>query len=222
MEFNTLTQKEYNQDMVQTNLREIFEPNKYIAPKTQSAFDDIRTKLSDIFENFSFLNTGEIDFNSQLNDKFLNLDFGSEFEIDATKIGVNDAIFFVNLLNQNNLISYAVENNSISLTTSDNQKINATNSLLNMLQSSYDTKKPIRLDFGNDITVILKLDKEGKIQAHFIPGTSETEAYLRNNISCLKQNFDNEEINYSYLGYSKQQKEKNENKNQKNKKRSNQ
>ena len=220
MEFNTLTQKEYNQDMVQTNLREIFEPNKYIAPKTQSAFDDIRAKLSDIFENFSFLNTGEIDFNSQLNDKFLNLDFGSEFEIDATKIGINDAIFFVNLLNQNNLINYTVENNSISLTTDDNQKINATNSLLNMLQTSFDTKKPIRLDFDNDVTVILKLDKEGKIQAHFIPGTSEVETYLKNNISCLKQIFEDEEINYSYLGYSKHKGNKEE-KNSKNKKRSN-
>ena len=220
MELNTLTQQEYNRDIVQTNLREIFEPGKYIAPKTQSAFDDIRAKLSEIFENFNFISSNELNFDAQLNDKFLNLDFGSEFSIDATKIGVNDAIFFINLLNQNNQISYGVENNQINLLDNNNQKINATNSLLNMLQSSYDTKKPIRLDFGNDITVILKLDKEGKIQAHFIPGTSEAENYLRNNISCLKQNFDKEEINYSYLGYSKQNK-KDENKNSKKQKRSN-
>ena len=60
---------------------------------------------------------------------------------------------------------------------------------MNMLQTSFDTKKPIRLDFDNDIPVILKLDNKGKIQAHFIPGTSEVEAYLKNNISCLKQRF---------------------------------
>lgn len=220
MELNTLTQQEYNRDIVQTNLREIFEPDKYIAPKTQSAFGDIRAKLSEIFENFNFLSSIEQNFDTQLNDKFLNLDFGSEFSIDATKIGVNDAIFFINLLNQNNQISYSVENNNINLFDSNNQKINATNSLLNMLQSSFDTKKPIRLDFGNDITVVLKLDKEGKIQAHFIPGTSEAENYLKSNISCLKQSFDNEEINYSYLGYSKQNKK--ENKNSKKQKRSNQ
>ena len=89
-----------------------------------------------------------------------------------------------------------------------------------MLQTSFDTKKPIRLDFDNDITVILKLDKEGKIQAHFIPGTSEVETYLKNNISCLKQSFDEEEINYSYLGYSKHKNNKEQN--SKNKKRSNQ
>ena len=91
-----------------------------------------------------------------------------------------------------------------------------------MLQTSIDTKKPIRLDFGNDVTVILKLDKEGKIQAHFIPGTSEVEAYLKNNITFLKQAFDEEEINYSYLGYSKQKNSKEEQNLKNNKKRSNQ
>ena len=59
-----------------------------------------------------------------------------------------------------------------------------------------------------------------KIQAHFIPGTSEVETYLKNNISCLKQNFDEEEISYSYLGYSKNKNSK-ENNDKKNKKRSN-
>ena len=84
-----------------------------------------------------------------------------------------------------------------------------------MLQTSFDSKKPIRLDFDNDITVILKLDKEGKIQAHFIPGTSEVETYLKNNISCLRQSFDEEEINYSYLGYSKYKNNKEEKNNKK-------
>ena len=72
-----------------------------------------------------------------------------------------------------------------------------------MLQTSFDSKKPIRLDFDKDITVILKMDSDGKIQAHFIPGSSEVEKYLKNNIQSLRQNFDDEEINYSYLGYSR-------------------
>ena len=216
----TITQQEYYQDSVQNNLREIFEPNTYIVSKTQKFdFLDIKTKIQELLGNFD--TAYEQTFDEKLNEKFLELDFGSEFNIDATKIGVNDAIFFVNLLNQNNQINYTVENNSLAISDCNNKKINATNSLLNMLQSSFDTKKPIRLDFDNDVTVILKLDREGKIQAHFIPGTSEVETYLKNNISCLKQNFDEEEINYSYLGYSKHKNNKEE-QNSKNKKRSNQ
>ena len=121
----------------------------------------------------------------------------------------------MNLLNRDGLVSYSVEGDSLSVSDVNNKKINATTSLLNMLQTSFDSKKPIRLDFDNDITVILKLDKEGKIQAHFIPGTSEVETYLKNNISCLRQNFEEEEINYSYLGYSKYKNNKEEKNNKK-------
>ena len=63
------------------------------------------------------------------------------------------------------------------------------------MQTSVTTNKPIRLDFDRDVTVVLKLDKDGKVQAHFIPGTAEVESYLRNNIQCLKQRFDDENIN---------------------------
>lgn len=175
---------------------------QYISEKNTQAFGDIRARLAELFENF-ITPKEEINLADELNNKFLGLDFGSEFEINADKIGVNDAIFFVNLLNQQNLINYSVEDNKIHLSTSDNQKINATNSLLTMLQTSIDSKKPIRLDFDKDVTVILKMDNEGKIQAHFIPGSSEVEKYLKNNIQSLKQTFEDEEINYSYLGYSK-------------------
>lgn len=190
--------------------------NQYITQKAQTpadAFDNIKTRILEVIDNI--ISQDEISFDERLNDKFLELDFGAEFDIDAAKIGVNDAIFFVNLLNQQNLINYSVEDNNLSVSSADNKKIDATNSLLSMLQTSYDTKKPIRLDFDNNITVILKLDKDGKIQAHFIPGTSEVESYLKNNIQSLKQVFDDEEINYSYLGYSKSREER------KNKKRSN-
>ena len=216
----TITQQQFNQDMVQSNLRDIFEPNSYIATKPEkSRFSEIKTSISEMIE--SIISPNDISLNQQINEKFLELDFGSEFTIDATKIGINDAIFFVNLLKQDSHINYSVENNILSITDASNKQINATSSLLNVLQSSINTSKPIRLDFDNDITVILKLDKKGKIQAHFIPGTSEVESYLKNNIACLKQNFDEQEINYSYLGYSKHKNNK-ENQNSKNKKRSNQ
>ena len=182
-------------------------------------FDDIRTRISEMIE--SIISPCELSFSEQINEKFLELDFGSEFTIDASKIGINDAIFFVNLLNRDGLINYKLEGGSLSVSDVNDKKINATTSLLNMLHTSFESKKPIRLDFDNNITVILKLDKEGKIQAHFIPGTSEVETYLKNNIACLKQNFDEEEINYSYLGYSKYKNSKEE-QNSKNKKRSNQ
>ena len=212
MEINVQNTTEYKQDAVEVRLREIFEPNSYINEKNPVGFNGIKTRLQEIIENM--ISPKTTDIISEINDKFLDLDFGSEFTINADKIGVQDAIFFVNLLNQQNLINYSIEDNSIRLSDSNGKRINATNSLINMLKTSCDTNKPIRLDFDNDITVILKLDKEGKIQAHFIPGNAEVENYLKNNIQCLKQRFDEEEIPYSHLGYSR-------NKDENKKKRSN-
>ena len=109
----TITQQEYYQDTVQSNLRDIFEPNSYIVSKPEkTGFADIRMRISEMIE--SIISPNELTFDERLNDKFLELDFGSEFNIDATKIGVNDAIFFVNLLNQNGQINYAVEDNVTS------------------------------------------------------------------------------------------------------------
>ena len=194
------------------NLIQNFTPNQtlpfeqeggYIATRNQNQFFDIKLKLQEIIENI--ISPKELTFDEQMNSKFLELDFGSIFDINAEKIGVNDAIFFINLLNQNELINYSVEGDNLKISDSSNKEFQVTSALLEMLKTSLDTKKPIRLDFDKDVTVILKLDKEGKIQAHFIPGTSEAESYLKQNLVCLKQRFDDEEINYSYLGYSKNQ-----------------
>ena len=220
MELNsTITHQKYKSD-IQTSPTEVFEQATYISKVQASPFDDIKMRIAEVIENI--ISPQELDINSQINEKFLELDFGSEFNIDATKIGVNDAIFFVNLLNRDGIVNYSVNSDGLNISDINNKKINATTSLLNMLQTSLDTKKPIRLDFGSDVTVILKLDKEGKIQAHFIPGTSEVENYLKNNIACLKQTFDEEEINYSHLGYSKHKNNKEQENSKNNKKRSNQ
>ncbi len=167
--------------------------------KQSSVYSDIRFKLEEIINNM--ISPKNLTVEEEINNKFLELDFGSEFNVDATKIGLADASFFINLLNQNQIISYTVEDNKIALNCNDKQ-INATQSLVNMLSTSYETKKSIRLDFDEDVTVILRLDNKGKIQAHFIPGSPEVEQYLKVNIPSLKQIFDNENINYSYLGYS--------------------
>ncbi len=216
MDINNISKAEYNRDCTEAMLREIFEPEKYISVKSESAvFPNVKLKIREVIENL--LSPKEQNTKEELNDKFLDLDFGSEFNINADKIGIQDAIFFINLLNENDTTTYSVENDKIKISTESGKTIDVTNSLLSMIETSINTNKPIRLDFDKDVTVILKLDKDGKIQAHFIPGTSQVEAYLKNNINCLKQRFDDENINYSQLGYSKYKEEDNSRKKRSNK-----
>ena len=176
--------------------------------KNTGIYSDMKLKLEEIINNIISPETLSIE--EQINNKFLELDFGSEFNVDATKIGIADASFFINLLNQNQIINYTVEDNKITLNC-DEKQINATQSLINMLSTSYETKKPIRLDFDNDVTVILRLDNKGQVQAHFIPGSPEVEQYLKTNIPSLRQIFEDENINYSYLGYSQNKENSREN-----------
>lgn len=84
----------------------------------------------------------------------------------------------------------------------------ATAALIANLQESAKNNQPFRIDFDKDISVILKVDKEGKINANFIPGDKAVEAYLRNNIEFLKQRFNEENIAYGDLNYSKSRQEK--------------
>ncbi|MBR1617774.1 hypothetical protein IJ670_06440, partial [bacterium] len=94
---------------------------------------DIKARLEEIIDNLICKEEGSIE--DEINDKFLDLDFGAEFDIDATKIGINDAIFFVNLLNDNSIINYKTENDTVTLET-QNEPIKATSQLIQMLKTS--------------------------------------------------------------------------------------
>ena len=120
MEIDTIDKTEYERSIIETRLTEIFEPENYIASK-EAEYGDIRVRLKEIIENM--MNPKSLNLNDEINEKFLELDFGSEFTINADKIGVQDAIFFVNLLNQNNTINYSVDNDTIQLSDANGKRI---------------------------------------------------------------------------------------------------
>lgn len=68
-----------------------------------------------------------------------------------------------------------------------------------------------RIDFDKDVSVIIKVNKDGSIMANFIPGDKAVEQYLKNNIAFLRQRFDEQNLEYSQLSYSnsKQQQQQN-------------
>ena len=66
---------------------------------------------------------------------------------------------------------------------------------------AYNEQKPVRIDFDNNVTVVLKVDTKGKVSAEFIPGDKAVEMYLRNNIGFLKQRFDDQNIPYNDILY---------------------
>lgn len=197
----------------------------YEIPAKSATFGEAYTKKSTAgvfkseFEKLlsSFAKDKVLNKDDEINKLFLDLDFASQYDIESTKINQQDAMFFLNVLNQNGLINYQVQDDNLQITTKNDQQIQVSKTLMSMLKTSVDSKKPIRMDFDNNVTVILKLDDKGKVNAHFIPGDKAVEEYLKNNIPYLRQRFDEQNISYSNISY-RQHKEQN----QKNKKENNQ
>lgn len=197
----------------------------YEIPAKSATFGEAYTKKSTVgvfkseFEKLlsSFAKDKVLNKDDEINKLFLDLDFASQYDIESTKINQQDAMFFLNVLNQNGLINYQAQDEGLQITTKNDQQIQVSKTLMSMLKTSVDTKKPIRMDFDNNVTVILKLDDKGKVNAHFIPGDKAVEEYLKNNIPYLRQRFDEQNISYSNISY-RQHKEQN----QKNKKENNQ
>ena len=67
------------------------------------------------------------------------------------------------------------------------------------LKDAIKNKKVFRIDFDNEISVIIKIDVDGKISANFLTSNKEIEDKLKNNLYLLKQKFEEEGIKYNNI-----------------------
>ncbi len=148
----------------------------------------------------------------------MNLDYSS---ISMTE---SDADFFINLTQKNdvsvqnitaqaqNMLNQGVEAKEVK------QNVQISETLLNAINIAKENNQPLRIDFDQNMSVIMRFCKDGTIAANFIPGDKAVEQYLRNNIESLKNTFRENDLPYSDLSYSnrggKQQKENRRNREQ--------
>lgn len=145
--------------------------------------------------------------------------------VDYTSIQMsdNDAMFFANLVKNTDMSMQSVASEfqktlEAGQVQQAQSSAKASAALIAALQESSKTNQPFRIDFDKDISVIIKVDKDGNINANFIPGDKAVEAYLRNNIEFLRQRFNEENIAYGDLNYSKSRQGKEEKEQRNNKK----
>jgi len=77
--------------------------------------------------------------------------------------------------------------------------VQVSKTLADMLAKSMENNQPIRINFDNDISVIIRISRDGKITADFLPSSQIAEAYLKENLPLLRQKFDDENIKYDEL-----------------------
>lgn len=152
--------------------------------------------------NFSNFNAMSATSRSQLTGMAALVDYS------AIQMSDGEAKFFADLVSRTDMSAGSVANEfEKMLQQADVQTVQSTAkstlALIEALKDSSKTNRPFRIDFDKEISVVLQVDKEGKINANFIPGDKAVETYLKNNIGFLRQRFDEENIAYGDLNYSK-------------------
>ena len=135
-------------------------------------------------------------------------------EEKSIKMTEADAKFFQNLVENNNQVSQDskatdMANQATLKDVEEAHSAKVSKSLLNALKESQETNKSFRVDFDKDLSVILKVNRNGRISAEFLPGDAAVEQYLKSNIPLLKQKFNDEGLEYENLSYRDQSRKDN-------------
>ena len=128
------------------------------------------------------------------------------YNYDTLKISKEDAKFFADLVDNKQFAMQQTGDKTSVIKFADEigptYKTQQTSKVLtDLIAKAYKDGQPVRLDFDNKCSVILKIDSKGKISADFIPADKAVEAYLRNNIASLRQKFDEQNLPYNDLMY---------------------
>ena len=186
------TQVKQNIENNDVNVQMLPEDNELLSSTNMPFSDMLAQGAQGTLNQFEYLSSLPVDYN-----------------YDSLMMTQEDAMFFVNLTKEGqfsvetaptgefkNLMQVQVAQTSVTQKT-----VEVTNQLTTLIEKAQKTQKPVRITFDNDVSVVIRIDKQGKVTAEFIPGSLEVENYLRNNIVALRQKFDEQNLPYNDLFY---------------------
>lgn len=147
----------------------------------------------------------------------------SGIKVDYSNINMtfDDAKFFADLVQNTDKtlqdVMTDLKSNTEQTVQKASQHVKVSSTLMNALNEAVKSNQPVRINFDKDVSVIIKVDKDGALSATFIPGDKAVEEYLRQNISTLRQRFDEQELSYRDLSYSRQKQNQEQNRRNNNK-----
>lgn len=141
--------------------------------------------------------------------------FGDDTK-SSIKMNESDADFFINLTQNENVNVQSIQAQAQGMLNNGaevaevKQNVQVSQVLLDALSQARETNQPLRIDFDQNISVILRVGRDGALSAQFIPGDKAVEQYLKNNIESLKSSFEEQDLPYSELSYSHSSKDQNQ------------
>lgn len=178
------------------------------------AMNDANTMLTN--DIMQMMNNSNLAAVSDINAPESIFAFGEVNGANRISMTENDAQFFISLTHNDDVsmqnITAQAQNmlNSGAEIAQVKQNVQISQTLLNALSKARENNQPLRIDFDQNVSVILRIGKDGALAANFIPGDKAVEQYLRNNIETLKATFRENDLPYSDLSYSNSSKQQNQ------------
>lgn len=218
---------------VKTDKTESVKPDKKLEGQAainaqNPQYISLTEELQSILAANRLLNGGGLQNDNKIHSGIQTDVYTSEPTIAYQSIGMSDedALFFSSLVKNTDMSMQSIAgefqksaNTAGMENVQKTAKVSAT--LMNALSESLKNNQPFRIDFGKDVSVILRVDKDGNLNAQFIPGDKAVEAYLKNNLGFLKQRFDEQNLPYGEMNYSKSRQQNQENEKRNNKENNN-
>jgi len=159
---------------------------------------------------------------NKLNDKDM-----FKYNLNLSDLTLNDIKLFEGLTQKNDVLvnSFDAQNQTFNMNIKGEnldvsyRSIEISKTLFSAIDNAMQTGKPVRLDFGADASVILRISKDGKISADFVPNDKAMELAIKVALPELRAKFEEENIPYGTLNYKQfnQNKDKQDNNKEKNK-----
>lgn len=167
--------------------------------------DELGSSAKDLAEEAAILSTMAENL-AMVKQKTVTREDGIKKVDTKTNIPVENIVKFDSIImNQADVEVFAnlVENKEIDMNNlspkSVEKSVQISKTLADMLLKAKENNQPLRIDFDNNISVIIKISRDGKISADFLPSSQVAEAYLKENLPLLKQRFDENNIDYNEL-----------------------
>lgn len=189
--FTEFINNEQNKNSLGQNVKDIAEEQAILSTMEEN----IAMANKNIVLNKSKTTSGNQNIKNDINDNAI--------KYDSVIMDKADVEFFAKLVENGQLNLKEIQNASKSSAVSK--------TLADLLAKSMNDNKPIRIDFDNNISVIIKISRDGKISADFLPSSQVAEAYLKENLPLLRQRFDDNNIDYDELNQRRQKQDTEDN-----------
>lgn len=96
------------------------------------------------------------------------------------------------------------------------KSLNVSSRLNQLFTEAYKKNKPVRIELDNKLSVIFKIDRDGKLSAQFLSADKAMESLIKDNLAQLRAKMDKEGLPYKDISYrgsssNKQHQERNTN-----------